>query len=187
IAAGFVVACRSIEQGGEFELEHLFAGFRIRFGNLVVVGLLFLAGSVAIVLVFAAFLGFTILGAVLTGDSQQIAATVMKSFFGLALGGLVALALWVPLVAAFWFAPALVVLNDVRPVEAMKQSFVASFRNFVPFLVYGIVMLVFAVLAAIPLGLGLLVWMPLAIASSYAAYRAIFTEDASPAAPATLA
>jgi len=184
IAAGFVVACRSLEQGGEFELEHLFAGFRIRFGNLVVVGLLFLAGSIAIFLVFAAFLGFTLLGAILTGDSHQIAATVMKSFFGLALGGLVALALWMPLVAAFWFAPALVVMNDVRPVEAMKQSFVASFRNFVPFLVYGVVMLVFAVLAAIPLGLGFLVWMPLAIASTYAAYRAIFTEDRAAAAPA---
>lgn len=187
IAAGFVVACRSLERGGEFELEHLFAGFRIRFGNLVIVGLLFLAGSIAIFLVFAAFLGFTILGAVLTGDSQAIAATVMKSFFGLALGGLVALALWVPLIAAFWFAPALVVMHDVPPMEAMKQSFIGSFRNFVPFLVYGIVMLVFALVAAIPLGLGFLVWMPLAITSSYAAYRAIYTDDAAPAPPATLA
>jgi uncharacterized membrane protein len=186
IAAGFVVACRSLEQGGEFELEDLFAGFRIRFGNLVIVGLLFLAGSIAIFLVFAAFLGFTILGAVLTGDAQQIAATVMKSFFGLALGGLVALALWVPLIAAFWFAPALVVMHDVRPIEAMKQSFSASFRNFVPFLVYGLVMMVFAIVAAIPLGLGFLVWMPLAIASSYAAYRAIFTEDTALAVPTKL-
>ena len=187
IAAGFVVACRSLEQGGEFELEHLFAGFRIRFGNLAILGLLFLAGTVAILLVFAAFLGFTILGAVLTGDSQQIAATVMKSFFGLALGGLVALALWVPLIAAIWFAPALVVMHDVGPIEAMKQSFVGSFRNFVPFLLYGLVMLVFAILAAIPIGLGFLVWVPLAIASGYAAYRAIFTVDGAPAAPATLA
>jgi len=187
IAAGFVVACRSLEQGGEFELEHLFAGFKIRFGNLVVLGLLFLAGTIAIFLVFAAFLGFTILGAILTGDAQQIAATMMRSFFGLALGGLVAMALWVPLIAAIWFAPALVVMHDVGPVEAMKQSFVASFRNFVPFLLYGIVMLVFAVLAAIPIGLGFLVWMPLAIASTYAAYRAIFTADDAPAAPSTLA
>jgi uncharacterized membrane protein len=188
IAAGFTVACRSLEQGGEFELEHLFAGFKIRFGSLVIVGLLFLAGSIAIFLVFAAFLGFTILGAVLTGDSQAIVATVMKSFFGLALGGLVALALWVPLIAAFWFAPALVVMHDVRPLEAMKQSFIGSFRNFMPFLVYSIVMLVFAVIAAIPFGLGYLAWVPLAIASTYAAYRAIFTADAAPAtAPATLA
>lgn len=187
IAAGFVVACRSLERGGEFELEHLFAGFKTRFGSLVVVGLLFLAGSVAIFLVFAAFLGFTILGAVLTGDSQAVAATVMKSAFALALGGLVALALWVPLIAAFWFAPALVVMHDVRPTEAMKQSFVASFRNFVPFLLYGVVMLLFAILAAIPIGLGFFVWMPVTIASTYAAYRMIFTDEAPPAAPATLA
>jgi uncharacterized membrane protein len=186
IAAGFVVACRSLERGGEFELEHLFAGFKTRFGSLVIVGLLFLAGSIAILLVFAAFLGFTILGAVLTGDSQVIAATVMKSLLALALGGLVALALWVPLIAAFWFAPALVVMHDVKPMEAMKQSFVASMRNFVPFLLYGLVMTVFAIVAAIPLGLGFLVWVPVTIASSYAAYRMIFTDDAAPAAPAPL-
>src|ERR1043165_3314190 len=30
-AAGFIVACRSIETGGEFELEHLFAGFKRNF------------------------------------------------------------------------------------------------------------------------------------------------------------
>lgn len=187
IAAGFVVACRSLERGGEFELEHLFAGFKTRFGSLVILGLLFLAGSIAIFLVFVAFLGFTLLGAILTGDSHAILAKIMQSFFTLALGGLVALALWVPLMAAYWFAPALVVMHGVSPVEAMKQSFVGSFRNFVPFLLYGVVMLFFAILAAIPFGLGMLVWIPVTIASTYVAYRMIYTDDAAPAAAATLA
>ena len=62
---------------------------------------------------------------------------------------------------------------------ALKESFFGSFRNFVPFLVYGIIMTVLAIIAAIPFGLGMLVWVPLAITSTYAAYRAIFTEPAA--------
>ena len=72
----------------------------------------------------------------------------------------------------------------------MKESFFACFRNFVPFLLYGIVMSVAAVLAMIPFGLGFLVWVPVAIASTYVGYRQIFTEDgrrtdedATPTAP----
>ena len=99
----------------------------------------------------------------------------------LALALLVALALMVPLLAAYWFAPALVVMHGLGPVEAMKQSFAGCMRNFVPFLVYGIVMTAFAMVAAIPLGLGFLVWIPLAVASTYAAYRGIFTVQAAPA------
>jgi uncharacterized membrane protein len=182
IFAGFVVASRSVEVGGDFELEHLFAGFRARFGNLLIVGLIVLGCSILIFLVFAAFAGFSLLGAILSGNPQAIAHDLMASALTLALGALVALALYVPLAAAFWFAPALVVMHGMGPVEAMKQSLTGSLKNFVPFLVYGIVMLVFAILAAIPLGLGYLVWVPLAIASSYAAYRGIYTREGTVAA-----
>jgi uncharacterized membrane protein len=178
IAAGFMVACRSLEQGGEFELEHLFAGFKARFPALLAVGLLVMAGWIVILLVFAAFVGFSILGAVLTGNIASVTAAVLASMASILLGILVATALSVPLMAAFWFAPALVALHGLAPLAAMRASFVACFANFVPFLVYGIVMLFFAILAAIPFGLGYLVWIPLAISSTYAAYRAIFTEDA---------
>jgi uncharacterized membrane protein len=184
IGAGFVVACRSLERGGEFELEQLFAGFRTRFGPLLVVGLLLIVGSIAILLVFAAFVGVSILGALLTGDAQTVYQSIMASAMAIVLGGLVAAALTIPLMAAFWFAPALVMLNGVAPVEAMKRSFIGCFRNWVPFLVWGLVMTVFAILAAIPIGLGYFVWIPVAIASSYAAYREIFTaEEPEPAAP----
>jgi uncharacterized membrane protein len=45
-----------------------------------------------------------------------------------------------------------------------------------PFLVWGIVMTLAGIVAVIPFGLGLLVWLPVAIASTYIAYRDIFTE-----------
>jgi uncharacterized membrane protein len=175
-AAGYVVACRSLERGGEFELEHLFAGFKTRFGNLVIVGLLTMLGWVAIFLVFAAFVGFSVLTAMLTGNTESVLTAVAASSMTIALGGLVALALSVPLVAAYWFAPALVVMHDMSPLSAMKASFFGCMRNFIPFLVYGIIMTGFALLAVIPFGLGFLVWVPLVISSTYVAYRGIFTE-----------
>ena len=173
--AGFVVACRSLEKGGEFELEHLFAGFTRRLGSLLMVGLLFLLGWIGIALVFMAFVGLSILSALMGGDASAAMAAFAASG-SMLLGVLVMLGLMVPLMAAYWFAPALVIMHDITPVAAMKESFFACFRNFIPFLLYGLVMTVGAFLAVLPFGLGLLVWVPVAIASTYVAYRQIFTE-----------
>lgn len=183
IAGGFVVACRSLELGSEFELEHLFTGFTRRFVPLAVVGAIFLVASLGILLVFAVVAGFSVLGAILAGDPESAVATMMASAAVILLGTLLMLALFVPLLAAYWFAPALVMMHDVKPLDAMKESFFACFRNFMPLLVYGVVMFVLLILAMIPFMLGLLVWVPLAITSTYVAYRRIFTRDAPAAAP----
>ena len=176
-AAGFVVACRSLEKGGEFELEHIFAGFRSpRFMNLAILGAIFLVAWLAIVVVVAGAFGLSVGAAILSGDAENAMQTIMASSMLLLLGLLVMLALLVPLLAAYWFAPALIIMNGLSPTAAMKESFVGSFRNFLGFVVYGLVMFVLLIVAMIPLGLGLLVWVPLAVTSTYTSYRAIFTE-----------
>jgi uncharacterized membrane protein len=182
-AGGFIAACRSLERGGEFELEHLFAGFKVRFVPLLIVGLVFMVASLVLVLVFFAIAGLSLLPAVMSGDSAAMSAALAGSVIAMMLGSLVMLALFVPLLAAYWFAPALVMVHDMAPIAAMKASFFASFRNFVPFLLYGLVMFVALIVAMIPFGLGMLVWVPVAIASTYVAYRQIFTDDTVAAPP----
>jgi hypothetical protein len=182
--AGLMVACRSLEIGGEFEIEHVFAGFKQNLGNLVIVGIIFMVASLVLLLVFALFAGFGLVMAFATGDPQDAWPAIMASGMSILFGSLVVLLLMVPLLMFYWFAPALVMLHDMAPVAAMKASFRGCMRNIVPFLVYGVVMAILSFLALIPLGLGLLVWIPVAITSTYAAYRAIYTEDASPAEPA---
>jgi uncharacterized membrane protein len=177
-AGGLMLACRTLERGGEFELEHLFAGFSKRFVPLLIVGLLFMVASLVIVLVFFVFAGLSLLPAFMSGDASAMSAAVAGSAMAMLLGSLVVLALMVPLLAAYWFAPALVMLHDMAPIAAMKASFFACFRNFVPFLLYGLVMLIAGFIAVIPFGLGMLVWVPVAVGSTYVAYRQIFTEDA---------
>jgi uncharacterized membrane protein len=177
-AGGFVAACRSIEKTGEFELEHLFAGFSKRFVPLMLVGLLTLLGMIAIFLVFMAFVGMAILSAFMTGDPNMAVNALMASMMQIALATLVSLALLVPLLAAYWFAPALVMMHDMAPGAAMKASFFACVRNIIPFLVNGLVLFVALLVAMVPFGLGLLVWFPVAIASVYVSYRQVFTDEA---------
>ena len=183
-AAGLMVACRSLETGGEFEIEHVFAGFKQNFASLLIVGLIFMAVSLGLLLVFALFAGFGLVMAFATGDTQDALPAIMASGVSIAFGSLVMLLLMVPLLMYYWFAPALVMLHDMAPIAAMKASFRGCLRNIVPFIVYGAIMLLLSFVAMIPLGLGLLVWVPVAIASTYAAYRMIYTETASPAQPA---
>ena len=183
-AAGYVVACRSLETGGEFEIEHIFAGFKRNFSNLIIVGLVFMALSLALLLVFAVFAGFGLVMAFIAGDTNDMVPALMASGMSIALGALVMLALMVPVMMAYWFAPALVMMHDMAPIAAMKESFRGCLKNILPFLIYGFVMTVLCILAAIPFGLGLLVWFPVAIASTYAAYRGIYTEEDVPAQPA---
>jgi uncharacterized membrane protein len=178
IAGGFMVACHSLSRGGDFEIEHLFAGFKRNFVQLLLLGVFLVVGGLLILLVLAMFVGATVVSVFMGGGNADAAmAAIAGSAVMMLLGCLVALALTVPMMAAYWFAPALVILNNMSAAAALKESFFGSMRNFVAFLVYGIIMTVFAVLAVLPFGLGMLVWIPLAITSTYAAYRGIFTES----------
>ncbi len=59
----------------------------------------------------------------------------------------------------------------------MKLSFAGSLRNILPSLIYGIVWIVLAIVATIPLLLGWLVLGPVSVASVYASYRDIFEDQ----------
>ena len=182
LMGGIALGCRSLETGGDLELEHLLAGFRRNTGILFAIGLIYVVGEALVMGVFGAVAGTSFVWAAMRGDEAAIVDALSDDPLRLALGGLVALALAVPLVAAYWFAPALAMLHDVPAVPAMKESFFACFRNFVPMLVYSLVMTVLAIAAVIPLGLGFLVWVPVLIATTYTSYRSVFTEEDGEAA-----
>ena len=93
---------------------------------------------------------------------------------------LLATLLGIPLIMGYWFAPALVLFRGDEPFAAMKTSFTACLRNMPPFLVYGLLGIVFAIVASIPFGLGWFVLLPVYAASMYASYKDIFGEPAQP-------
>src|SRR6202162_1492159 len=169
-AGGLMLGCRAIDRGEPLTIAHLFAGFGPRAGSLLIVALIYLAAAIAIT-VFVIALLFVFFGAAVlsqlwgTQDSVSTAAAMGGLALIVLVGLLIFLLLFLPLVMAVWFAPALIVLKGVEPWEAMKLSFTGSIRNIVPFLIYGLVWIVLAVVATIPLLLGWLVLGPVAVAS----------------------
>lgn len=169
-AGGIMLGCHALAQEGELEFGHLFAGFRNRAGDLVVIGLVSIAAWIIVIIPVILAVGAGAFFATARGDPGALAAIGP----GILIAWLLALALAVPVYMALWFAPALVVLHGTPPIEALKQSFRGCLRNVVPFLVYGIVLTFLGVIAVIPLGLGLLVLMPVIMASVYVSFRDIY-------------
>jgi uncharacterized membrane protein len=87
------------------------------------------------------------------------------------------MALLIPLMMALWFAPLLIVLQDLSVLEALRMSFKGCFINTLPFLVYGLITLPLLILGVLTLGLGLLVIMPIIFISIFVSYRQIFLID----------
>jgi uncharacterized membrane protein len=74
------------------------------------------------------------------------------------------------------FAPALVLLNGLSPLTAVKMSLIGNAKNVLPGLVCAVTFAPLFVVSVIPLGLGLLVTGPMMFIAIYAAYRDIFLE-----------
>jgi uncharacterized membrane protein len=191
-AGGLMLGCRAVDRGEPLTVGHLFAGFGTRTGPLFLVGVIYCALAIAIALVVFGFL-LVFFGAALVSQlwhlqDLQDPWALIPVFRNMALavlaGALVFLLLYLPLLMAVWFAPALVVLRNIEPLEAMRLSFDGCLRNFVPFLVYGLIGVLFAIVASIPLMLGWFVLGPVTIATIYTSYCDIY-EDRVPPAPVT--
>ncbi|MBL8516447.1 MAG: hypothetical protein JNM76_05695 [Betaproteobacteria bacterium] len=177
ILAGVMVSAQSLARGEAVKPEDFMAGFTGKPMPLLVVGALYMAGSLIIT---AAFVGVVIamLGtaffAALLDPARLTELYSVRIVLGLLIAALVALALYLPLLMAYWFAVPLVQFHDVPPVEAMKASFIGCVKNMLPFLLYGVVSLVLLLLAIIPLGLGLLVMAPVLMLTMYTGYKDAF-------------
>jgi uncharacterized membrane protein len=171
--AGLVIGCRALDEGGELKIEHLFAGFRERFGTLASIGALYLAATVVIAL-FAGLVTGVKLFALMSGGGASDPEAVLSAAVAILLAVLIMAALMVPVFMAIWFAPPLVVFHQLGALDALKASFAGCLKNVVPFLVYGVILLVASIVASIPFGLGWLVLGPVIAASVYTAYRDIY-------------
>ena len=176
---GFMLGCAAIARGEELRIDHLFEGFQKHFGSLAIVGLITLGAwfvlTMMIVIVAFIALGLGGLGAMMSGGgSGQLASAMMAGGLVMVVLVLVGVALGIPIAMAGWFAPALVVFHNMSPIDAMKASFFGCLKNVVPFLIYGLLWLVFAVVASIPILLGWFVLVPVVIASVYASYEDIY-------------
>ena len=171
IMAGFMIGARDQSQGGAFTFNHLFSAFDESPGQLMLVAVLYFVGALLVGVVTVSMFGASMMGA-LAGESAA-----PPSLATMLLPLLVMMLLLLPLLMAYWFAPALVALNGLSAVEAMKQSFRGCLKNMLPMLLYGLIAALLIFVAAIPLLLGLIIVMPVMVASIYVAYADIFQSS----------
>ena len=170
--AGLLFGSRQLDEHGALQVEHLFSGFSENGGKLAGLGALTIAMGIGIALIMIVLL-FAVVGSVALTES---AADPSQLGLSAILVVLVVVGLTVPILMAYWFAPALIVFHDVGIFDALKLSFVGCLRNMLPFLAYGLVMTVALIVALLPFLLGLLVLVPVIFGSMYASYRDVFTQ-----------
>jgi uncharacterized membrane protein len=176
LMGGAMFAYERARTSGEVQIGDLFAGFRQQSGQLVIVGLLALAltalGSIVLWVTTSIPAGDSV--ATLTGNVAFTAGSVLNAGSAELIGIAVYLMIFTAAIAATWFAPALVMLHNVAPYAAMKASLAACVKNWLPLLVYSIVLALLMLIASIPFGLGLLVMVPVMLLSIGDSYRDIF-------------
>lgn len=176
--AGLMLACRTTDEDGEPEFSQLFAAFKTHASPLITVGGIYLVGNIIAVGIVFGVAGGAALPALLEQAGTDI-ETLRAALRGLLLGMTIGMAVFVPILMAVWFAPLLIVFHNMPPVEAMKLSLAACWRNTMPLLVYGVATLVLGIIASIPLMLGLIVLLPVLVCSIYASYKDIFPVAAA--------
>jgi len=181
LMGGMLAGAAARDQGQPPRIDHLFEGLRRHAGNLLMIGAFHLFGVLLAALVAAAVGSSAALTGLLTG---AVAGA------GLAAGGImlavaVFTVLWLLLLMALWFAPALVMLSDVPPLDAMKLSAQACLSNLLTFILLGLMLYVLIWLAMLPAGLGMLLLIPVVIGALHAAWRDIFSGPVALLPPAS--
>lgn len=187
--AGFMWGCYQLDKKDIFLVNCIYSGFTRKARDLLILGLYYVC---ALILMFLISKGLThvFIGDLSILEDQQLLLSyysgslgsdqiekLMVSIQPLLCFSLILLVLSVPVFMGIWFAPALVIINEISPLEAIKLSFLACLRNVASFISYGLISSVAIFAGIIPLGMGLLIVMPILFASIYTSYKDIFIDE----------
>ncbi len=178
IVAGYMAASRGGSQGETISFIYLAAGWREGRHRLLVIGVVYMLATVLIFQMVKFFTGGDMEmllrqaqnpQALTPEQAELILATALPAMtFGTLL--------FTPLLMATWFAPALTLFEGFPAGRALWWSLWACWVNWRSILVYSLLLGMAGMIALlIPLGLGLLVFVPWTLTSTYAAYQDIFT------------
>jgi uncharacterized membrane protein len=174
---GLMAGCRSLDQGDELELMHLFCGLQRHTSHLVTLGGIALVGQYLIFGVMMAVGGATLVGILMSNQAPTSPDVLEQAIAGAGASVTIGIALFSLLLMSMQFAPMLVYFRGVPPVAAMKLSLMAFTRNMGAMFVYGMSFMLLAVLASMPMMLGWLILMPMVFTTLYASFCDIFPPE----------
>ena len=181
LVAAYMAAAQAAERGEPTGLIHVGAGFYRGRNALLVIGVVYLVAHLVVGQVMTLIGGDAVERLLALSvrpqemDPEEMRAVLDRAMPALLTGAL----LFTPLLMATWFAPALALFEGFPPGKAMFWSLWACLVNWRPMILYGLLLSLLGMVAlVIPFGLGLLLFLPLAMTSTYAAYRAQFVARA---------
>ena len=186
IFVGLMLGCRALEHDQELDLSHLFAGFQNNASQLMILGGINMAFQLLILGVVNLTGGAALVEIIMSGQPITDTAAFEKLMVEAGIAPFLGLLLFGVLMMAMQFAPMLVAFDKLSPFAALRTSLQAAFRNIVTLGIYGTIVILFAVMATLPMFLGWLILMPVMIASIYASYRDIFPLPTEIAPPVTV-
>lgn len=190
-SVGFMAASRAAARRQPVELTMLFAGFRERLAQQLVLGCVYSAGFAAALAGSALVDDGALLGALFSAQRAPGAGSAGDALY---LGALATAALYVPTLMMLWFAPVLVAWHAVHPAKALFYSLVAFWLNRMAFVAYALALglVLFVAMGSVVLLVSLmpgeapaldprslvfpmaLVILPTLFASYYASYQDVF-------------
>ena len=177
LVAAYMAAARAAERGEPTGLIHVAAGWQHGRQALLTIGGVYMVAHVLVGQAMVLVGGDAIERLMqLAIRPQEMDPAEARAVLDQALPALLTGAvLYTPLLMATWFAPALALFDGFPAGKAMYWSLWACLVNWRPILLYGLLLTLLGMLALIiPLGLGLLLFLPVAMTSTYAAYRMQF-------------
>lgn len=191
LMAGLYLALEHADRGAPVTLGDLFRPFRDP-GNLVGIGALLFGAQILIMLVSMVFVfgGVGMNGLMSAMNHPQVVGMQMHmaagGFIWSLVGGLVSLALSIPLGMAMLFSPLLSYRYGLPPLEAMKLSFMGCWTNFLSLFVWSLIWLVAGIALTLLFFLPFVGWLiavvvaftvfPLSLANLYCAWKDIYVR-----------
>ncbi len=186
LSVGFLAAAWHHERGEMPEVKHLFAGFKSNLKALLPLGAVYLLGVLIAATIGLAASGISVEDIISTDGKPKLDEMTQLRFM------MVTLALTLPVTAALWFAPALIVFGDATFFQALATSCRACLSNWLAMSVYCVaiflLLLVFAACVSpmlfISKNAALTIMMVIAVPltavlmiSDYVSYRRVFHRD----------
>ncbi len=179
VAGALMVAQDRLRQGRPASLGEVVAAVREKSNALFAIGLF--SGAIVVIgyMILFAMLNASLLASIMTTGLHSVSIsyggdTGMRGV----LESMVNVPIFAIAIASAWFAPALVVLHDVPPLEAMTASLNGAARNW-PIAAVFLAVLVGATLiaATVPLVASSLILTPILLLSIYDGYRDVFVKQ----------
>ena len=173
LLGGFMYAAAEMDKGNSINIGHLFEGFREkdRMYKLLKLGAIYLLAQFLIMAVMVSLVGGNAMTS--AGETGEFDPQTMMTS-GMAFSMLLVFLIGAIIMFGFIYATPLVMLDNRPPFEAIKASYSAGFKNMLPLLVFGLVYILLAIVAAIPVGLGFLLLIPVSMLALYCSYKSIF-------------